>query len=133
MLTNFFVQRSCAENDRVLLEIDPRAMEAISQHPWRGNVRELENCMERTVILCEGEVLTVEELRLDGDIGEEGGMESLDNISLTLRQMEKELILRRLNRTGGNRTRAAEMLGISVRTLRNKINQYRTEGAAIPG
>jgi DNA-binding NtrC family response regulator len=133
MLTNFFVQRSCAENDRVLLEIDPRAMDAISRHPWRGNVRELENCMERTVILCEGEVLTVDELRLDGDIGEDGGMESLDNISLTLRQMEKELILRRLNRTGGNRTRAAEMLGISVRTLRNKINQYRTEGVAIPG
>ena len=128
-----FAWRSCAENDRVLLEIDAGAMEAISQHPWRGNVRELENCMERTVILCEGEVLTVEELRLDGDIGEEGGMESLDNISLTLRQMEKELILRRLNRTGGNRTRAAEMLGISVRTLRNKINQYRTEGVAIPG
>ena len=133
MLATHFVQRSCAENGRALLEIDAQAMEAICQHPWRGNVRELENCMERTVILCEGEVLNVDELRLDGDIGEEGGMESLDNISLTLRQMEKELILRRLNRTGGNRTRAAEMLGISVRTLRNKINQYRNDGVAIPG
>jgi DNA-binding NtrC family response regulator len=133
MLATHFVERSCAENGRVLLEIDAQAMEAICQHPWRGNVRELENCIERTVILCEGEILTVDELRLDGDIGEEGGMESLDNISLTLRQMERELILRRLNRTGGNRTRAAEMLGISVRTLRNKINQYRTEGVVIPG
>ena len=45
----------------------------------------------------------------------------------------KKTILRRLNRTGGNRTRAAEMLGISVRTLRNKINQYRGEGITIPG
>ena len=53
--------------------------------------------------------------------------------NFTLCQMEKELILRRLNRTGGNRTRAAEMLGISVRTLRNKINQYRNDGVAIPG
>jgi DNA-binding NtrC family response regulator len=133
MLAGFFVQRSCVENDRALLEVDAGAMEAICQHPWRGNVRELENCMERTVILAEGEVLTVDELRLDGDVAEDGGMESLDNVNLTLREMEKELILRRLNRTGGNRTRAAEMLGISVRTLRNKINQYRTEGVSIPG
>jgi two-component system response regulator FlrC len=133
MLTAFFVQRSCVENDRDLLEIDAAAMEAICQHPWRGNVRELENCMERTVILADGEVLTVDELRLDGDMSEDGGLESLDNVNLTLREMEKELILRRLNSTGGNRTRAAEMLGISVRTLRNKINQYRTEGVSIPG
>lgn len=133
MLTGYFVRRSCTENDRALMEVMPDALEAIAQHPWRGNVRELENCIERTVILCEGNVLSIDELRLDGDMGEEGGMESLDNVSLTLREMEKELILRRLNRTGGNRTRAAEMLGISVRTLRNKINQYRTEGVAIPG
>jgi DNA-binding NtrC family response regulator len=133
MLTRFFVQRSCVENERSLLEIDAEAMEAICQHPWRGNVRELENCMERTVILAERETLTVDELRLDGDLSDEDGVESLDNVNLTLREMEKELILRRLNRTGGNRTRAAEMLGISVRTLRNKINQYRTEGVAIPG
>lgn len=133
MLATYFVQRSCAENQRPSLEVDGSAIEAICQHPWRGNVRELENCMERSVILCEGDVLTVEQLLLDGELGESGGMESLDNISLTLREMEKELILRRLNRTGGNRTRAAELLGISVRTLRNKINQYRTEGVAIPG
>jgi DNA-binding NtrC family response regulator len=133
MLATWFVQRSCAENERPLLEIEEEALEAICKHPWRGNVRELENCMERTVILCEGEVLSAEELRLDADVGEEDGMESLDNSSLTLREMEKELILRRLNRTGGNRTRAAELLGISVRTLRNKINQYRTEGVTIPG
>ncbi len=132
MLTGYFVRRSCAENGRPLLEIDASAVEAIAHHPWRGNVRELENCIERTVILCEGDILDDEQLRLDAEIGEEGAIEGLDNTSLTLREMEKELILRRLNRTGGNRTRAAEMLGISVRTLRNKINQYRTEGVTIP-
>jgi DNA-binding NtrC family response regulator len=133
MLANFFVHRSCVENDRGLLEIDADAMEAICEHPWRGNVRELENCMERSVILAEGSTLTVDEVRLDGDVADSEGVESLDNVNLTLKEIEKELILRRLNRTGGNRTRAAEMLGISVRTLRNKINQYRTEGVAIPG
>jgi len=132
MLTGYFVRRSCAENGRAMLEVDASAMEAIVRHPWRGNVRELENCIERTVILCEGEILDAEQLRLDAEIGEDGAVEGLDSTSLTLREMEKELILRRLNRTGGNRTKAAEMLGISVRTLRNKINQYRTEGVAIP-
>jgi DNA-binding NtrC family response regulator len=133
MLANYFAHRSCVENDCGLLEIEPDAMEAICQHPWRGNVRELENCMERSVILAEGSTLTLDELRLDGDVSDSEGVESLDNVNLTLKEIEKELILRRLNRTGGNRTRAAEMLGISVRTLRNKINQYRTEGVAIPG
>jgi DNA-binding NtrC family response regulator len=133
MLANYFVHRSCVENDCGLFEIEPDAMEAICQHPWRGNVRELENCMERSVILAEGSTLTFDELRLDGDVSDSEGVESLDNVNLTLKEIEKELILRRLNRTGGNRTRAAEMLGISVRTLRNKINQYRTEGVAIPG
>jgi len=132
MLVKHFVERACAENERSLMEVGDDSMRAILEHAWRGNVRELENCLERSVILCDEDVLRSNDLRLDTEDVQEGRGAELDDSSLTLRDMERELILRRLDLTGGNRTRAAEMLGISVRTLRNKINQYRGEGLTIP-
>ena len=128
VLVKHFVERACAENERSLMELSDDAMRAIVEHPWRGNIRELENCLERSVILCDADVLGAGDLRLDAEEASEGRNAHLDDSSLTLRDMERELILRRLDLTNGNRTRAAEMLGISVRTLRNKINQYRGEG-----
>lgn len=133
VLARHFVERACAENNRPLMEIDDDAMAMIVSHPWPGNVRELENSLERSVILCDGDSLTAENLRLDQEARPVTGMARHQQDQMTLREMERELILRRLTLTGGNRTRAAEMLGISVRTLRNKINQYRSEGIAIPG
>jgi DNA-binding NtrC family response regulator len=132
MLAKHFVERACAENERELMEITDAAMKSIVEHSWRGNVRELENCLERSVILCDGPELDAGNLRLDDEAINGNGNLVLDDASLTLRDMERELILRRLDLTGGNRTRAAEMLGISVRTLRNKINQYRSEGITVP-
>jgi len=133
MLVQHFVERACAENERSLMDVTDAAMQKIIEHSWRGNVRELENCLERSVILTENERLDRGDLRLDTEETGSGRAAHLDDSQLTLRDMERELILRRLDLTGGNRTRAAEMLGISVRTLRNKINQYRGEGLAIPG
>ncbi|HKK70115.1 MAG TPA: sigma-54 dependent transcriptional regulator [Candidatus Krumholzibacteria bacterium] len=133
MLVQHFVERACAENERSLMDVTDAAMQKIIEHSWRGNVRELENCLERSVILTENERLDRGDLRLDTEETGPGRAAHLDDSQLTLRDMERELILRRLDLTGGNRTRAAEMLGISVRTLRNKINQYRGEGLAIPG
>ena len=133
MLVKHFVERACAENDRSLMEVTDAAMQTIVEHAWRGNVRELENCLERSVILCDRDELDADDLRLDYEDTSTGRTTHLDDNKLTLRDMERELILRRLDVTKGNRTRAAEMLGISVRTLRNKINQYRSEGLAIPG
>ena len=132
-LVRHFVERACAENERSLMDVTDAAMQKIVEHPWRGNVRELENCLERSVILTENDRLDRGDLRLDTEETGSGRAAHLDDSQLTLRDMERELILRRLDLTGGNRTRAAEMLGISVRTLRNKINQYRGEGLAIPG
>ncbi len=133
MLALHFVERSCAENNRPIMEITGPAMKMLAKHPWPGNVRELENSLERSVILSEGDALTPEELRLEEEDAVRVTVTSPAQDDMTLRDMERELILRRLTLTGGNRTRAAEMLGISVRTLRNKINQYRTEGLTIPG
>ncbi len=131
-LVEHFVRRAARENDRPVPEISPEAMQRLCAHPWPGNIRELENSLERSVILAEGGAIDADDLRLDVDEGVSTGGADMNDASLTIRDMEKELILRRLNLTGGNRTRAAEMLGISVRTLRNKINQYRHEGITIP-
>jgi DNA-binding NtrC family response regulator len=133
VLARHFVERACAENNRSLLEIEDEAMKVIVNHPWPGNVRELENSLERSVILCESDTLNVENLRLDQEEKAATSAPRTQHDQMTLREMERELILRRLTLTGGNRTRAAEMLGISVRTLRNKINQYRSEGITVPG
>jgi DNA-binding NtrC family response regulator len=133
VLARHFVERACAENNRPLMEIDDEGMEAIVNHSWPGNVRELENSLERSVILSEGETLTADNLRLEEEARPPATASRHHQDQMTLREMERELILRRLTLTGGNRTRAAEMLGISVRTLRNKINQYRSEGISIPG
>jgi len=132
LLTHHFVERACAENGRPVMEITEAALETLVAHTWPGNVRELENSLERSVILNESGILDVEHLRLDEEDKQNPGVLQKMGDAMTLRDMERELILRRLNLTGGNRTRAAELLGISVRTLRNKINQYRTEGVHVP-
>jgi DNA-binding NtrC family response regulator len=132
MLVEHFVQRAAVENDRIVPDFSDGAMKRLCTHPWPGNIRELENSLERSVILADESLIDVDNLRLDAEDNVSGTSTDINDASLTIRDMEKELILRRLNLTGGNRTRAAEMLGISVRTLRNKINQYRHEGVTIP-
>ena len=96
---------------------------------WPGNVRELENLIERACLLARGDEIRLEDLHLRLGASKERGDQrpnpSIDlNGPITLEEMERKLILRTLDRNGGNRTRAAEALGVSVRTIRNKLNQY---------
>ena len=114
----------------------PAALEWIRAHQWPGNVRELENIIERACLLARGELIEPADLRLDlvganpppapapapatWPTPEPDGPEGPP----TLEQMERRLIIQTLEHTGGNRTRTAEMLGVSVRTIRNKIHQY---------
>jgi len=81
----------------------------------------LENAIERAVLLTQKSVLTPEDFSFDRDICNETIYEPLSS----LKEMEKKLIAQALKETGGNRTRAAKILGISVRTLRNKLNEYK--------
>lgn len=93
---------------------------------WPGNIRELENVVERTVIMVRGDFITPEELP--------SGIHTIDpenngtgiefSKGKTLKEMEKAMILRTLEDTGGNRTRAAEILGISRRILQMKLKEY---------
>jgi len=98
----------------------------LRQYHWPGNVRELENVIERLAILCDGPMVDLEDLPDDvmnsspADETAPSGTELLD-----LRELEKQTISRALSKTGGNRTKAAELLGFSVRTLRNKLKEYK--------
>lgn len=132
LLAKFFCQNFAAENGRPMMEISEKAMGGLMALDWPGNVRQLQNVIERAVILSPDNVLDPDILGLSDEMDGEGKSPAI-NPEMTLRDMERELILRKLEVTGGNRTVAATELGISVRTLRNKLNLYTDQGVEIPG
>jgi len=129
LLAGHFLKLFSERNGKGVREIKEDAMECLKNHPWKGNVRELENVMERAVLLCKDEAISPTDLFY----GEESMEEAETSLNWgfqgagTLRDMERGLIYRTLQDTGGNRTRAARVLGISVRTLRNKLKEYSGE------
>ncbi|WP_312689901.1 sigma 54-interacting transcriptional regulator, partial [Brevundimonas nasdae] len=162
VLADHFVKKYAAANGVPVRPISAKAREAIAAHRWPGNVRELENAMHRAVLLATGAEIDVDAIRLpDGQplnplssgmtghaapVGHDsaygGGVaaraaQAADAVTRnfvgqTVAAMEKTLILDTLNHCLGNRTHAANILGISIRTLRNKLNEYADEGTAIP-
>lgn len=107
------------------LALTADAIEKLSCWNWPGNIRELENVLERSVILSKGDQVTAAEIAIES-IEEKANAENFSG--LTLSEVEQRLILQTLQITEQNRTRAAEILGISIRTLRNKLNEYRQAG-----
>ncbi len=132
LLANHFCQIFCAENGKPVMEITEAAMKSMLAMDWPGNVRQLQNVIERAVILATGAVLDEAALGLADEMDTTDGPAAI-NPDMTLKDMERELILRKLEITRGNRTQAAHELGISVRTLRNKLNLYTRMGMEIPG
>ncbi|WP_288757298.1 sigma-54 dependent transcriptional regulator [uncultured Brevundimonas sp.] len=160
VLADHFVKKYAAANGVAARPLSPAARQAVTAHRWPGNVRELENAMHRAVLLATGAEIDVEAIRLpDGrplalDAGAQGGSVGVASPALdagpaaraaqaadavtrsfvgqTVAAMEKTLILDTLTHCLGNRTHAANILGISIRTLRNKLNEYADEGASIP-
>lgn len=126
LLCQFFVEKYTRMERRAVKGLTEEAMECLVQMSWRGNVRELENTMARAVLLCKGERIEKKDLFSDRQ-GREGEIPSSlpAFTTVSLKEIEKKTILHALDRTNGNRTHAAEILGISVRTLRNKLNEYR--------
>jgi len=119
--------------------IEPEAESQLLAHPWPGNVRELDNLMQRARILCNGERITAADIHfeaLDGElaavtVGEDGA--ATGRLTDDLRSVEEQMILDALRTGSGSRKQAAEMLGISPRTLRYKLQKLREAGVAIPG
>jgi transcriptional regulator with PAS, ATPase and Fis domain len=132
LLVGYFLKCYCLVNQKKINEIDDIAMKMLTNYSWKGNIRELENTMERAVLISEGGIILPEHLLLEIT---ENKPESEANFSVnagyTVREMEKELIFRTLEDVNDNRTHAADLLGISIRTLRNKLREYREEGGAL--
>ena len=131
LLAIHFLKKHCQVNQKDLIGIDDKAMKKLKNFNWKGNIRELENTIERAVLIGTGLTISPEHLWLDYH-EQEKNSEAIFHINsgYTVREMEKELIVRTLEDVNDNRTQAAELLGISIRTLRNKLRDYRQENDA---
>lgn len=126
ILADYFLKKYTEKNRRLIKGFSPRAMDLLMRHTWPGNVRELENIVERAVILAREDFITplqfpgvIQDLDRDAYEGAVGMTEGK-----SLKDMERRMILRTLEETGGNRTHAADILGISRRTLQIKLKEY---------
>lgn len=129
LLTEYFLKLYAEKNNKNIKKISKETMEIISAKRWKGNVRELQNTIERSVLLCQGETVKKEHLILDEVEFSHARLENAP--STTLEEMERRLISRTLDETQGNRTHAARALGISIRTLRNKLKEYKEKNLAV--
>jgi DNA-binding NtrC family response regulator len=151
LLADFFIRRHGREYGLGELRLSEEARDWLRAHHWPGNVRELQNLMERAVLLAGGGPIRPVHFLLDGqdwspeasgnDASEAGSGIAAPPASVafdpggripTIQEMEMHLIIKSLDQTAGNRTKASELLGISVRTLRNKLGEYRKIGLDIP-
>jgi two-component system response regulator FlrC len=148
-LADYFIEKYSKANGIPARKLTDAALQKLTQYHWPGNVRELENTMHRTVLLATGSLIDAEAIFLQGApepvaatvptfahnaahsakpaSGNTGGL-----VGRTVDSVEQELILDTLNYCLGNRTHAANILGISIRTLRNKLKQYNDQGAPVP-
>ncbi|MAB00652.1 MAG: sigma-54-dependent Fis family transcriptional regulator [Stappia sp.] len=148
-LATHFVERYARENGVSKRPISEDAKRMLTSNPWPGNVRELENTMHRAVLLASGPEITEDAIRMpDGSpiaqtvaadarvaasAAQTAEVVSRSLVGRTVSDVERDLILDTLDHCLGNRTHAARILGISIRTLRNKLNQYSDEGVEVPG
>ncbi len=145
-LAEHFARRYAQVNGLPLRGLSVPAQALLLAHPWPGNVRELENALHRAVLLAEGREIGAEAIEL-APVSPFHVVSAPELMPVVVRpaanpvsalvgrrmeEVERELILETLGRCLGNRTRAAEILGISIRTLRNKLHEYRGQGVSVP-
>ncbi|MBN1974893.1 MAG: sigma-54-dependent Fis family transcriptional regulator [Sedimentisphaerales bacterium] len=144
----YFINLYCREVNRRITELDPAMMEIFANYHWPGNIRQLRNVVRTCLILGMGPVLSLADvswlfdemqpvtqkgsinnmLYTDDPFSEEGLDDDSSLGGLPLEQVERRAIMETLRQTGGNQTKAAKVLGISDRTLRERIHRYRKEG-----
>lgn len=131
VLCEFFIKKYSKIDGRNVKGLTKQARDLLERHSFPGNVRELENIIHRAVLLAENEWIEPKDLLIEPDCQavtgavESQAEEGISSMPASLREMEEKMIYRTLDQTEGNRTHAAKILGISVRTLRNKLNEYK--------
>jgi len=156
-LANFFSDKFADDNGVPKKAISKEGVKKLESYHWRGNIRELENTMHRAILMSLEDEIEADAIHLqesnfnsgsntaetpvnapslapdattpDANVENQGGVENL--IGKTISEVERDMILNTLEHTLGNRTHAAKILGISIRTLRNKLNQYSDDGIDI--
>jgi two-component system response regulator FlrC len=145
-LAEHFAGRFAAANGLPRRPLMPEALALLLAHPWPGNVRELENTLHRAVLLAQGAAIGAEAIELtplrlerqaEAVVPARAATAPVSHpvsalVGRRVEEVERDLILETLTHCLGNRTRAAEILGISIRTLRNKLHEYRAQGAPVP-
>ncbi len=130
-LANHFIQQYNQQMNKKIAGVAANVEQALIRYHWPGNVRQLQNCLERAVVLCKTPTIELQHLPVEvvsNNAGEAAASSNAMEVGLTVAEMEKQLIFKTLEHTRNNRTKAAEILGISIRTLRNKLNEYKKIG-----
>ncbi len=131
LLTQHFVEKFSSESAKHVTGVHPEALQILKQYDWPGNIRELRNAVERAMILCEGELILQEHLPPDMAVKSPERQQFHTPYGLPLDDVEKEYILGSLQRNNGNKARTAESLGVSEKTLYNKLHRYADEAKAL--
>jgi len=141
LLVDHFLRKFSAEHGRKVAGVDPEAMQALMAYHFPGNVRELENLVERAVILSSGDRLTLDALPTLAGLSTSAPTltsapfvpESGLDLERVVEDFERSIIISALERTGGNRTEAARLLGVSFRSLRYRLSKLGITGADVGG
>ncbi len=128
LLAQKFLREFAAENGKTVNDFTGDALQLLINHPWPGNVRELRTAIEHAVVLCRGERISARDLPQSVRAGQTAGTPLLQTNDLTVKEAEKQLVVRALKETNGNRTLAAKKIGMSRRTFHRKLHAYHLEG-----
>jgi DNA-binding NtrC family response regulator len=132
-LAEHFLALFWQEHGRPAKRLSPEALELLSRYAWPGNVRELRNVMESAVVFSQGDEISPSELpvevRESTSVSTTGApVQAVVGEPRTMADIERQAILETLERTGGHRARAADILGIGLRTLQRKLKDYKHDG-----
>ena len=128
LLAQSFLREFAKENGKAVNEFTADALEALMNHSWPGNVRELRTAIEHAVVLCRGERISARDLPPSVRGIRQGEKQLSMRNDLTVKDAEKQLVMRALKDTNGNRTLAAKKIGMSRRTFHRKLHTYHLEG-----
>lgn len=127
VLVKHFLRKHSISLKKPKIQINDEAIGIIMEHNWPGNIRELENCIERAILLADSDIIKPEDLPADLISPIMDSSNNTIKLGASIKDMEKDLILKTLEEFEGNRTQTAKILGISLRSLQYKLKEYMGE------